>query len=135
MKIVVFDIETTGIDEHRDEILQVSMIDGDGNVLFNSYVKPYFHTSWDAAEGVHGISPADVANAPYAHEIADQVRSIFDSADMLIAYNGRFDMIFLQRWCIYFNIRHRNYFDDNHQILQKFQKKHAEHQNNSYDEY
>lgn len=111
MKIIVFDIETTGLDEYRDEVLQVSMIDGDGNVLFNSYVKPYFHTSWDAAEAVHGISPADVVDAPYAHEIADQVRSIFDSADMLIAYNGKFDISFLERWCISFSFQNRNYYD------------------------
>ena len=111
MKTVVFDVETTGFDSSCDEILSISIIDGENNVLFNSYVKPYFHDSWEAAQAVHGILPEVVASAPYPHEIFKQVKAIFDSADVLIAYNGTFDMRFLSRWTIDFSLESKVYHD------------------------
>ena len=37
---IVIDTETTGLDPFHDELLQVSIIDEEGNVLFDSYFKP-----------------------------------------------------------------------------------------------
>ena len=37
---IVIDTETTGLNPYDDELLQVSIIDGQGNTLFNSYIKP-----------------------------------------------------------------------------------------------
>lgn len=39
-KIICIDIETTGLDRNNDEILQVSIINGRGKTLYNSYIKP-----------------------------------------------------------------------------------------------
>ena len=38
-KVIVIDTESTGVDPYSDEILQVSIIDGAGKVLFNKYIK------------------------------------------------------------------------------------------------
>ena len=38
--LIVVDTETTGLDASIDELLQVSIIDGDGNTLYNGYFKP-----------------------------------------------------------------------------------------------
>lgn len=108
-KIIVFDVETTGINPEVDEILQLSIIDSCENVLFNSYLKPYFIKQWPEAQAVHGIAPDDIVHAPHPHEVADLVRSIFDDADIHIAYNGLFDKQFLKRWNISFS--HAQYFD------------------------
>lgn len=54
---IVIDTETTGLDPFRDELLQVSIIDEDGNVLFDSYFKPLKHKEWSKAESVNHISP------------------------------------------------------------------------------
>lgn len=99
-KTVCFDVETTGLHATTDEILSLSIIDYKGNVLFHSLVKPYFHDKWDEAEKVHEISPKDVENAPYPHDIAKKVREILESADVIITYNGCFDIRFLERWNI-----------------------------------
>lgn len=42
-KKIVIDTETTGLNAKTDELLQVSIIDTDGNVLFDSYFKPTRH--------------------------------------------------------------------------------------------
>ena len=40
-RIIVFDTETTGVTED-DEIIQLSIIDGNGKTLINEYVHPYW---------------------------------------------------------------------------------------------
>lgn len=63
-KEIVIDTETTGLDMFEDELLQVSIIDTDGNVVFDSYFKPIRHSEWYEAQAVNDISPAMVADAP-----------------------------------------------------------------------
>lgn len=47
---VSIDIETTGLDFNQDEIIQISILDVDtGEVLLDSYVKPYFTEDWPQA--------------------------------------------------------------------------------------
>lgn len=98
--IVVFDVETTGLSAGEDEILQLSAIDGDGNTLVNTYVRPYVKTDWHEAARINGITPKMVKDAPRAHELIPLVRGIFESAELLVSYNGQFDMGFLAEWGI-----------------------------------
>ena len=58
--LVVLDFETTGLDEMDEEILQVAIIDQDGNKLMSELCCPVVITGWPEAEAVHRISPADV---------------------------------------------------------------------------
>lgn len=48
--IIVLDTETTGLNWEDDELLQISIIDGDGNTLINEYVKPYWTDQWEEAQ-------------------------------------------------------------------------------------
>lgn len=93
--IICFDLETTGLSPDA-EILQISIIDGNGNVLLNEYVKPYYTDTWVAAQVVNQISPGMVENAPYLHELVSKIRGIFNSADVWIAYNADFDLGFVR---------------------------------------
>ncbi len=68
MKLIVIDLETTGLDLLKDEILQVSIIDGNYNTLMNEYCKPETIQEWQAAEAVHGILPAMVKDKPLFKE-------------------------------------------------------------------
>lgn len=94
--VVVFDTETTGLAFGEDEILQFSAIDENGNVLLDTYIRPTHHTRWDQAESINGISPDMVKNAPTMDEVRPIIQSIFDNADLLVSYNGAFDIAFLQ---------------------------------------
>ncbi|EKE4776781.1 hypothetical protein OU084_001826, partial [Campylobacter coli] len=46
LNVIIIDIETTGL-SHLDEILQLSIINENGSVIFNKYFKPQDKTSWD----------------------------------------------------------------------------------------
>ena len=97
-KAIVLDVETTGLSRAEDEILQISILDGDGNILLNSYVKPYYSSEWDGAYAFHHISKEMVENAPYPHELLPVVAGIVQSADLIIGYNVEFDLEFLSHW-------------------------------------
>ena len=101
--VIVFDTETTGLSAEINEIIQISIIDGSGNTLFNSLVRPYFEKEWPGAEAVNGISPDMVKNAPYPHELIPTVKGIFDAAGTVVAYNNEFDLRFLRSWGICVN--------------------------------
>ena len=45
-EILVFDLETTGLEAAVDEILQITILDGYGSELFSSYIKPTRHRIW-----------------------------------------------------------------------------------------
>ncbi|MBQ5559487.1 MAG: 3'-5' exonuclease [Lachnospiraceae bacterium] len=93
-KGIVIDTETTGLDPKQDELLQVSIIDIEGNVLFNSYFKPKV-TSWTSAELVNGISPQMVENSPKISEKIKEINKIVYNAETIIGYNTHFDLSFL----------------------------------------
>lgn len=92
---IYVDTETTGLFCEVDEILSVSVIDDNGKCLFNSLVKPSYHSYWYEAEAIHGISPDMVKNAPTFDEIKNKLKAIFRDKN-IIAYNAPFDAGFLQ---------------------------------------
>ena len=96
-KILCFDVEITGLSREEDEILQLSIVDGTGKTVFNEYIKPTRHESWDGAEAIHGISPSDVADKPTIEEYRDDLNDIFKDVQLLVGYNNiYFDNAFLK---------------------------------------
>jgi len=95
-KVIVFDTETTGLNAGDDELLQISIIDGNGKTIFNKYVKPEHKKSWPFAEKVNGISPKLVKNCPSVKDYIPELQKIFDGAELFVSYNGRFDVNFLE---------------------------------------
>lgn len=92
---IVIDTETTGLNADTDELLQVSIIDSQGNTLFNSYIKPLFTENWDGAMAVNHITPEMVANAPNIIEVKQEINKIINSANLIVGYNTDFDLSFL----------------------------------------
>lgn len=93
MKTIYLDTETTGLDSD-DEIVEITIIDDDENILIDTLVKPINHTEWPSAERVHGISPMDVRNAPIQMEISNQIRNVVRDCSVVI-YNAPYDRQYL----------------------------------------
>lgn len=95
-KYIVLDTETTGLNAAEDEILQVSIIDNEGAVLFDSYIKPTQHTEWAEAERIHHITPEMVADGPTIAEVMPEINDILNRYDKIVGYNLKFDKAFLE---------------------------------------
>ena len=107
-KIVAIDFETTG-QEREDEVLQVSIIDGEYNVLLNTYCRPRNKKNWEDAQGIHGITPEMVANELSFEEYVPMVADILQRSDLVIAYNVAFENGFLRSYGI--EIEREKWFD------------------------
>jgi DNA polymerase-3 subunit epsilon len=87
-KPVYIDTETTGL-RATDEIIEICIVDHDGQILLDSLVKPYNFIPAEATR-IHGITNAMVQNAPTWREIWPEVQRIL--TDRLIGiYNHEFD--------------------------------------------
>lgn len=103
MNIVVFDIETTGLDRTKDQIIQFAAlkIDTDSNSVIdelNLYIQPT-GDSWHidiAAYFKHHISPDFLADKPSLKHVAKQIVD-FIGDNPVLTYNGNgFDIPFLK---------------------------------------
>ncbi|WP_455938118.1 3'-5' exonuclease [Gemella morbillorum] len=97
---VVLDLETTGLNSEEDEILQVSIIDQDNNILIDEYCKPNKVKSWNEAENINNITPEMVENKKPFEEYINVVNDILSKADRIIIYNAPFEINFLRKYGI-----------------------------------
>lgn len=99
---IFFDTETTGLDEDA-EIVEITILNADKEVLFDSYVKPWKDID-KAASRINGITAADYRYAPTFADISDEIREII-FGKMLCAYNAKYDWRLLGQS---FNAAHRS---------------------------
>ena len=102
--LVVMDIESTGLDVRKNEVLQIAAIRLDKNTLqevarFSTYVRP---TNWEnqdpKAMAVNGIPHELVKTAPTVTEVLEQFEAAFPANEVLLAaYNAWFDMTFFKQ--------------------------------------
>lgn len=93
--ILIFDTETTGIFPNSEEILELAIINGCGDVLFNERFKPAHKKSWPKAQEINGISPDDVKDCKPLAEYLPQLQEIFDKPRLIAGYNVGFDLKFI----------------------------------------
>ncbi len=84
-RILFFDLELTGFYVH-DEILSITVINGYGELVMDTLVKPIKKKKWKDSEKIHHISPEMVEDAPTLAELIPEIKRIFDGADHIIAY-------------------------------------------------
>ncbi|MCR5837194.1 MAG: 3'-5' exonuclease [Lachnospiraceae bacterium] len=94
-KRVVIDVETTGLSCLHDELLQVAIIDIDGNELYNGYFN-VFSNSWSDAEMINGITKEFVKDKPLFKEERIKINKIMEDVCEIIGYNVKFDIDFLR---------------------------------------
>ena len=84
-KILFFDLELTGF-YARDEIISISIVNGKGDLIMDTLVKPDHTKKWKKTEKIHGITPEMVEDAPLLTELTPTLKDIFAAADRIIAY-------------------------------------------------
>ena len=95
-KTICFDTETTGIGKDA-EILQLAIINGVGEVLFNELIKPKAQTNWWQAEKVHHISPKMVEKCSAIDSYFPILAKIFKETEFCVGYNLPFDIRMLKQ--------------------------------------
>lgn len=92
--IVFLDLETTGINVATDRIVEISMlkISTDGKEVSKTYrINPGMPIPADST-AVHGISDADVKNAPAFPQVAKEIRDFIGNADIAGYNSNKFDI-------------------------------------------
>ena len=102
MILTVFDLETTGLDRTKDQIIQFSAIkiNTETNEILKTldlYIQPVGNYSISiAAYTKHHITPDFLKDKPHLSEVANDIISFFGDDDVL-TYNGNgFDIPFLK---------------------------------------
>ncbi|MCA9911783.1 MAG: 3'-5' exonuclease [Anaerolineae bacterium] len=90
----IIDTETTGLGQ-RDEVVQIGVIDKNGEVVMDTLVKPTQRVPMGAID-VHGISNEMLMDAPTFADVYTTL-SIKLAGAPLIAYNMDFDWRLLQQ--------------------------------------
>ncbi|HEY9077498.1 MAG TPA: 3'-5' exonuclease [Anaerolineaceae bacterium] len=91
---VYLDTETTGL-EKTDEIIEISIVDDEGKILFESLVKPGRPVPPEATQ-IHHITDDMVKTAPSWLVVWQSVRSILLGRTIAI-YNAEYDLRLLQQ--------------------------------------
>jgi len=91
---VFLDTETTGLNKD-DEIIEISIVDHDDSVLFNSFVRPRKSIP-DEAIAIHNITNEMVASSKPFYVLWQEIRNILFGRTIAI-YNADFDMRLLQQ--------------------------------------
>ena len=96
--IVSIDIETTGLSEERDSIIEIGAVKFKGHRVeaeWTSLINPGKHIP-EFISGLTGINDAEVRNAPKFRDIAQDLEAFVGDA-AVVGHNVRFDLSFLQK--------------------------------------
>lgn len=89
MKLVWLDTETTGVDIEYARIVQLAILDTNGDALFESLLKPDIPIPPEVS-AIHGIYAADVEDAPTFMRHAALIQGLLTDGDPVLAgYNSR----------------------------------------------
>lgn len=99
MREIIFDTETTGLDpKGGDRLVEIGCIEMVNRVPTGSTFHAYFNPDRDmpaAAEAVHGLSSAFLADKPRFHERVAEFLEFIGEETMLVAHNAGFDFGFV----------------------------------------
>jgi DNA polymerase III epsilon subunit-like protein len=95
--VVFLDTETTGLDELEHEIIEIAFIDGNGDTLLHTAVKPeHIETASPYALEINGYNEGEWAPSPWWKDIAAEVHRLLQGV-VIVGQNVQFDMRFINR--------------------------------------
>lgn len=86
---VYLDTETTGL-ENTDEIIEIAIVDSNGMVVFESFIRPQKPIP-PAATAINKITNQMVANSPFLADIWPEIRNLLVD-NHIGMYNAEFDI-------------------------------------------
>jgi DNA polymerase III subunit epsilon len=92
----ILDTETTGLDRTA-EIIQVGILSGQGEVIFDRLVKPIRPIPWETTR-IHHITDRMVSHSPNFPQIYTPLQQVL-SGKTVIIYNASFDLRMLRQSC------------------------------------
>ncbi|MCD6029985.1 MAG: Exonuclease RNase and polymerase [Thermomicrobiales bacterium] len=95
-RVVYLDTETTGFGK-RAEIVDIAVVDGGGQVLFESLVRPTRRIPAEVI-AIHGITNADVKDAPEWGDLYDELGEVL-AGRRIVVYNVTFDKQMVTQAC------------------------------------
>jgi DNA polymerase III epsilon subunit-like protein len=93
---LILDTETTGLEAH-DEIIQLAIVDMQGNVLLQTLVRPTVPVGTEA-RAIHGLTDEVLAQAPSFAQLHDTLAVLLENCSVL-AYHADFDRRLLAQTC------------------------------------
>ncbi len=98
MREIIFDTETTGLDNKLDRVIEIGGIELDNHFptgrSFHVYINPGDRKVHPDALAVHGISDESLKDKPNFAGIVDELLAFFGDARW-VAHNATFDMGFM----------------------------------------
>lgn len=103
--IVVIDVESTGKDRAKDQIVEICIQDGLHSYDLEDGIKAGVSHVWrikpsvpihPEAEKVHGITAESLASCPSFADVAPAILAIITAAEVIVGYNVAFDLDMLQ---------------------------------------
>ncbi len=98
MRHIIFDTETTGLDNSLDRVIEIGGVELDNHFptgrTFHVYISPGDRKVHPEALAVHGISDEFLADKPGFAAIVEEFNAFFEGAH-LVAHNAAFDIGFL----------------------------------------
>src|SRR6188768_790038 len=88
-RVIVFDVETTGTDKRRDQVIELCVqfgLEGGSSSSQTWRIKPAVSIS-PGAQAVHGITMEELEVCPPFGQVAGAIRAMFDRAEVLVGYN------------------------------------------------
>lgn len=99
---VFLDIETTSYNDNSakydNDILQVSIIDENEDVLIDQYCKPRKKESWENASKINSIYFFTVSDCPRFLDVKPYVQDIFERADKIVVFDYYFVKDYLEKY-------------------------------------
>ena len=106
----IWDTETTGLKqtgknlEQFDEIIQIGIVDSEGNTVFESLLNPVKRRISQEAKLVHGIELSMLKNAPTFDKILPILKDKISGKDVVV-YNAEFEQqMFIQTSAKFFKM-------------------------------
>ena len=95
---VVFDLETTGLNNRKDRIVEIGAIRysrGEITSSMNSLINPEMNIP-ALVSSIHGIYDKDVMNKPVVEQILPEFLNFIENS-VLVAHNASFDVGFIKK--------------------------------------